>query len=256
MQKKLLATKASTIITTIKNQIMRDSLPTTHNVAKINNTEYPTLQEAVDAANDGDTILIIKNIEYTNENAFSNGIWFDGIKYTGDKDFIIDLNGKTISANNTLNNYLLYFKNNGMKANKITLKNGSICGGTNLLSVICVGSITSKYTTEMNFGEDIIIEGNSADPSAEDCVAKSRYGSSINVLNGSTIISNKSLFGLRAGTDIIDRTATINIYDGALVEMKHPDGAAIIGTGIINIYGGIITGKINVPASKDDSLSC
>ena len=207
-------------------------------VAKIGNTGYATLQAAVDAARDGETITLLSDIEYNSSNCgFTDGTWYDGVKYTGDKSFTIDLNGKTISDNGDLNDYLLNFINKGTKANEITLKNGTISGGANLWNVISVGASSETYPTTFNLGGALTINADGSGNSGEDGVAKVRGNSVMNVLSGATVVSTNALYGVQAAAG----TATLNIYDGATVTMNMSSGAAVTGVGIVNIYGGTIT---------------
>ena len=209
-------------------------------VAEIDGVQFGTLQAAIDAAVDGDTITLLCNINFDEKNAFVNDTWYDGIKYTGDQSFTIDLNGKTISCNEDINDYLLYFINKGEKANEITLKNGTVNGGKNLWTVITVGAMSAAHPTILNLGDNLTVNGDGSGNGGEDAVVKSRYGSTVNVLNGAKVISDDALYCIAAGTNSDDNTAIVNIYDGATVTMNKNNGAAVIGTGILNIYGGTI----------------
>lgn len=201
---------------------------------------YTDLQAAINDAEDGDTVALLCDIEFNEENAFVNGTWLDGIKYTGDQNFTIDLNGKTISCSEDINDYLLYFINNGKKANEITLKNGTINGGSNLWTVITVGAKSAAYPTTLNLGADLTVNGDGSGNDGEDAVVKSRYGSTVNVLSGAKVTSSDALYGIAAGASSDDNTAVVNIYEGATVTMNKDNGIAVTGTGILNIYGGTI----------------
>ena len=97
------------------------------------------LIEAVNAVEDGQVITLSDNIQFSESaRTHNSGTWYDGIYYIGDKSFTIDLNGKTISQDGSVNDYLLNFKNApstntrsaDSKANTITIKNGTIDAGT------------------------------------------------------------------------------------------------------------------------------
>lgn len=201
---------------------------------------YTDLQAAINDAEDGDTVALLCDIEFNEENAFVNGTWLDGIKYTGDQNFTIDLNGKTISCSEDINDYLLYFINNGEKANEITLKNGTINGGSYLWTVITVGAKSAEYPTTLNLGADLTVNGYGSGNDGEDAVVKSRYGSTVNVLSGAKVTSSDALYGIAAGASSDDNTAVVNIYEGATVTMNKDNGIAVTGTGVLNIYGGTI----------------
>ena len=99
-------------------------------VAKIGEVGYTSLAKAVAAVNDGGTITLVADEVFTENNYYDNGGWKDGLGYSGDKSFTIDLNSKTIRQNGALNDYLIWIKNDGSKANTITLKNGTLDAGT------------------------------------------------------------------------------------------------------------------------------
>ena len=65
-------------------------------VAKIGDVEYETLQEALDAANNGDTIVLQDNITVTN--LIVNGKKNEDETYEK-RTFVLDMNGKTITQN-------------------------------------------------------------------------------------------------------------------------------------------------------------
>ena len=213
-------------------------------VAKIGNTGYATLQAAVNAAVDGDTITLLSDIEYNSSNCgFTDptGPWYNGVKYTGDKSFTIDLNGKTISDNGDINDYLLNFINKGAKANEITLKNGTIIGGANLWTVLSVGSSSATYPTTLNLGAGLTVTDNGAGSIGEVAVVKCRFGSVVNVLDGATVKTDTADYCVAGGTSSTDTTAVANIYSGATITMNNAAGIAVSGTANVNIYGGTIT---------------
>ena len=101
--------------------------------------------EAVKNVEDGETIKLFSDIVFDeNARTLNSGSWYDGLYYIGDKSFTIDLNGKKISQDGSVNDYLLNFKNaastntrsEGSKANTITIKNGTIDAGTTVHFVL------------------------------------------------------------------------------------------------------------------------
>lgn len=205
---------------------------------------YTTLQEAFDKAEDGDTITLLDDIEFTQKNALVNGTWLDGVKYTGDKSFTVDLNGYTISDNGDLNDYLLYFNNQGSKENTVTLKNGTISGGPNLWAAICVGASSAVNATTVNLGEGLVVTGEGTGRAgSENTLIKNRYNSVVNILDGATIdIGSNVMYGISTG-GYTDVKPQVNVYDGAVITSDNSKGIAVTGNGIINIEGGTITSE-------------
>ena len=84
-----------------------------NNVAQIGETEYATLEDAVEAAQDGDTVKLLADI--TEDESYSVAVW--------EKDFDLDLNGHTFTTNSTVG---ITSSNNGYKATAICYSAG--CG--------------------------------------------------------------------------------------------------------------------------------
>ena len=81
-------------------------------VAQISDTKFESLQEAVDAADDGATIIFLKDINQV-----------DGVKIT-DKNLTVDLNDKTFTVSEGANTNNRNFKINGSSV--VTIKNGTM----------------------------------------------------------------------------------------------------------------------------------
>ena len=82
-------------------------------VAEVNGTQYATLEEAIAAANEGDTVKLLDDIDFTETYAKRAGHYLDISGLT------IDLDGHTIT---TYTNGVLWFGNDA------TIKNGSFVG--------------------------------------------------------------------------------------------------------------------------------
>ena len=81
-------------------------------IAKINDVVYKTLKEAITAANEGDTVALINDVQ---ENIVI------------DKSITLDLGGKTITNTNASGEATILIN----KDVSVTVKNGSVVGGTN-----------------------------------------------------------------------------------------------------------------------------
>ena len=200
-------------------------------IAKIGETEYWSLNAAVTAVQDGETITLVANEVFSMKNFYDNGGWRDGMGYAGDKSFTIDLGGYTVMQDGSLNDYLMWFKNNGEKANTITLKNGTMDAGTNAYCAVCTASSnTQKLTVNL---ENITLYNNNSNGS----VVKARGGSEVNIKAGTKITGKDSYLGVE------NWNAVVNIYDGAEIYMngtKSNNGClvGVGGNGTVNVYGG------------------
>ena len=201
-------------------------------VAKIGNVEYGSLQAAVEAVLDGETITLIENEVFTKANRTLNtGTWYDGLYYVGDKSFTIDLGGKTITQDGAVNDYLLNFKNAGSKANTITIKNGTIDAGTAAFCAICTSSVQENQLTINT--EDVNVINNISNGST----IKLRGGAILNVKAGTKVTGEDSYLGIECVG------STVNIYDGAEIYMNGTTSynGCLVGVGYggtVNVYGG------------------
>ena len=204
-----------------------------HPVAKIGEKGYATLIDAVAAVQDGETITLVADEIFTETNRCDNGGWWDGLAYSGDKSFTIDLGGHTIKQDGSLNDYLMWIKNDGAKANTITLKNGTMDAGTTAYSAFATAS-SNKQTITVNL-ENINLINNISNGA----VVKARGGSVLNVNEGTVITGKDSYVGIEA----VGNKTVVNVYDGAKIYQNGTSNyvGAIIGASYnatLNIYGG------------------
>ena len=202
-------------------------------VAKIGEKGYATLNAAVAAVQDGETITLVADETFTATNYYDNGGWKDGLGYSGDKSFTIDLGGHTIKQDGFLNDYLMWVKNDGAKANTITLKNGTMDAGTTAYCAIATASTNAQKLT-VNLENINLINNNS-----NGAVVKARGGSELNVKAGTVITAKNSYTGIEAaGTNTV-----VNVYEGAEIYQNGTSSyvGAIVGASqnaTLNIYGG------------------
>ena len=203
-------------------------------VAKVGDAEYRTLAKAVAAVEDGGTITIVANVTFDElTRTHNSGNWYDGLYYIGDKGFTIDLNGKTISHDGSVNDYLLNFKNDGSKANTINIKNGTLDAGTSAYCALCTSSSNeSKITINL---ENVNLVGNNSGGA----VAKIRGGAELNVKAGTVITGNNNYVGIEAAGN----NTVVNIFEGVNIYQNGTSSyvGAIVGASqnaTMNIYGG------------------
>ncbi len=189
---------------------------------------------AVGAIKDGGTIKLTDNVEFTESSRTHNSsTWYDGLYYVGDKSFTIDLGGKTISHDGSVNDYLLNFKNNGAKANEITLKNGTVNAGT---AAFCALATASSNAQKMKINLENI---NLVNNNSNGAVIKFRGGAELNVKKGTVITGTDSYVGIEA----VGNNTVVNVYEGAKIYQNGTTSyvGAIIGASYnatLNIYGG------------------
>ena len=206
---------------------------TSNDVAKVGETTYKSLAAAIDAVEDGGTVTLIADEVFTEYNRYNNGGYWDGLGYSGDKSFTIDLGGYTIKQDGSLNDYLIWIKNDGAKANTITLKNGTMDAGTTAYSAFATAS-SNKQTITVNL-ENINLINNISNGA----VVKARGGSVLNVKAGTVITGENSYVGIEA----VGNNTVVNVYEGAEIYQNGTTSyvGAIIGASYnatLNIYGG------------------
>ena len=180
---------------------------------------------------DGDIIKLLADVTFNENNRTNNGGWWDGLAYSGDKSFTIDLGGHTISQNGALNDYLVWIKNVGSKENTITFKNGAMDAGKTAFCALCTASSHENKLT-VNLENITLINENS-----NGSTVKIRTGSELNVKAGTKIIGKNSYLGVE------NWKAVVNIYDGAEIYMNGKSSyngclVGVGGNGTINVYGG------------------
>ena len=112
-----------------------------NNVAKIGDTKYASLKDALGVANDGDTITLLKDCE------LSNG--YDSIRVL--KSIILDLNGCTMTLKSLISvqNYATFTIQNGETTGGIKVGYKNVFEGLNGTTVKLIGvKITEADTTE------------------------------------------------------------------------------------------------------------
>ena len=193
--------------------------------------------KAANMVADGDVIKLLADVTFTEvDRTHNSGTWYDGLYYIGDKNFTIDLNNHTIDQNGAVNDYLLNFKNEGEKANIVTLKNGTVDAGTAAFCALCTSSSQANQLT-INL-ENITLYNNISNGST----VKLRGGAVLNVNAGAKIIGKNSYLAIECVG------STVNIYDGAELYMNGTTSyngclAGVGYGGTMNVYGGYGVGK-------------
>lgn len=122
-------------------------------VAQIGDVKYPTLQAAIDAAVDGDTIVVLKDVTVTTPAHGQNAL-----NYAKAVDCVIDLNGKTLTADT--GNSVFRFNISGSTATSnvtVTMKNGKVVAGPNTWCAVMATGLSADAKAIFNL-ENLTIE--------------------------------------------------------------------------------------------------
>ena len=190
-------------------------------------------QELQDAIDNGVTTIVLSDNVTIDENTrdWNSGSWYDGIYYVGDKNLTLDLNGKTLTHDGSVNDYLINLKNDGSKPNTVTIKNGVVDAGTAAFCALCTSSTSNQQIT-INL-ENVELINNNINGST----IKVRGGAELNVKAGTKITGKNSYLGIEVVA------STCNIYDGAEIYQKGASSylgglVGVCGNGVANVYGG------------------
>lgn len=230
-------------------------------VAKIGTVEYATLADAIAAAKDGETVLLLADTELTDY-------------ITVDKAVTLDLGGKTVTANLTSNYAFavtadVTFKNGAIN---ITNNNGgiSVAGKLTLVDVDITGAAVNAPllyligNTETTIDKDSTVTATSSSANPYPAILmEGSYADETITLNIYGSVSCKSMPAVQ-GNGADKATSKINVYDGASVTSEKlamylpqicevnisgglVDGYCGVGikSGTLNITGGTVRGHKN-----------
>ncbi len=237
-------------------------------VAKIGETTYATLQAAIDAAKDGDTVTLLADVDLGSSKI--------GFYKTGCENLTFDLNGHKITS---------AIQNNGtVVASRVGLviKNGTIentctdkakaktsavyvtSGGTTTLENVTLHSnysglyvcqLSNAVTVVVNVEKDTVINGGmyGVNLDAPKGTATTAPGVTLNV-NGGTITGTE--YGIHANSPSSGKYGTIN----ANITAGTVGGVCVVSNNAnqpvkLDITGGTINGKLYNPISTNGASS-
>ena len=248
-------------------------------VAKIGDTEFATIEEAVEAAKEGETIVLLDDVDlsskYTESNSyiaqFADGVVFDmdGHKITTSKlGFIFEGNDLLIKDGffESVSSYSLWLGDE-TKTSGIVVENVSTVGGINIYNTSDVvlrnmGNVAGHtyYAVWTDENANVIIEdGNYSTDGNYGLLGG--YDSSIVIKGGKYITNNGKLMTsssvdpvIIAGTfntnveEYVDEESNISENDGEFVVSKNTYKVNIVAS-----EGGVVTAD-KVVASKGDTV--
>ena len=212
-------------------------------VAKIGNTEYATLEAAIAAAQDGQTVTLLAD---ATEDVAIN------------KNITLDLGGKTLT--NTNAGKATISVSNGATA---TVKNGSVKGGTSFYTIQNNGTATLEDVTATagNNGSSMIdnwgtLTINSGDYSGGLNVVKSEEGSKLTITGGTFTLD----FATEGYTGVVFAYGDTTISGGEFIQSLTTTGRwnhpTVILTGVVEGYTAItrVTGGHFVNKMSGESI--
>ncbi len=201
-------------------------------VAKVGDVEYTSLQEAVDAATTGQTIILLADVELT-----------ETLTIPADKTIALDLNGKAVSMADASGATAALIKNNG----NLTITDGTEGKAGKLSFNSTTPSANNGYAsnTISNYGTITIEAGTIENTTVGGaCYALDNYAGSTATINGGKLTAEKTAVRIFNWTNGDAAKATLNVNGG---EIYSKDGYAInVNSGnapavALNITGGTIT---------------
>ncbi len=180
-------------------------------VAQVGENKYNTLQEAIDAANTGDTIVILSDFD---EN---------GVVVAADDDLVIDLNDKTVDVD--IMNY-----------GKLTVKNGTINNTNSSASAIENNGSEAELTVEtlqitserhalrIDGGKTTVVSGSYATVGQATVYA-------VNISTGATVEILDGIFKGARDTGTNEATAALKIRENSTVTIANGNfSGGVLGT--------------------------
>ena len=199
-------------------------------VAKIGSTEYATLQEAINAAQNGETITLLSNIDLEN-----------GVTVAAGKNIVLDLNGKVLSLSKHIANSGTLTIQDGAGTGKIESDAGYTIVNTGGSLTITSGTYTNSATDLiLHRGGSITISGGSF--SSESTVINVQAigeDHHLTITNGTfTAEKNDAIY-------IAAASPTVSISGGEFITKSYvPNGNPAAATAfhvVSNCTGGTIT---------------
>jgi hypothetical protein len=210
-----------------------------HIVAKIGSTNYDSLQAAIDAAQDGETVTLLDSVTETSTITIS-------------KDMILDLNNKTITTSSSVGFKIASGATVEIKNGKIDATGTAIYAfGTLTLTKVEVAA-TEIGMLLMNAGEATIDNDSSVTSSCTYLPGVYFYpNTNASATNTPTLnvygkVKNTNEYFAIAGNGTDRAGSTLNIYKGAEIETSNCIAIYNPQPGTITMSGGTVTGYAGI----------
>lgn len=172
-------------------------------VARVGGTNYKTLEAAIEAANDGDTITLLKDVTYGTDHVVA--VW--------EKDFNLDLNGHTFTTDS---NQSITLNNNGYKATAICFGDDTKANPARAISI-------SNGTIRTAFGAGVYLDGAVTATLSDldvkqnypaNVQATDEYSTAIRLTTNATVIVNSGSYEGRYAIVVSNSGGTVTVNDG------------------------------------------
>ena len=202
------------------NQFRYISVKPVPNVAEIGSTGYPTLQAAVDAVGEGETIKLADNITITDSSS---------ITISGANSFTLDLNGKTLADDGSGSTSLIKHSGSGT----LTIEDGDTGGKI-------ASSRTASDNTTGNVGTVELFGGNGALTLLSGTIENTSANGAgiVNYGTGTVNIHGGSVKAEASG--INNKSGNVSVSGGVIEANGYRSAAIVSSAGKVTLSGGII----------------
>lgn len=196
--------------------------PDENDVASVGGRFFTTLQAAVNAAENGDTVTLLKNVTVDEGN--------NAVRYAGGKTITIEFGGYTLTANTQ--NAAFVVVNSEASNSTVTLQNGTIIAGPEAYCTVIAGGDES-YSATVNV-KNMKLQNSR------------QYGNSIKAFSGSEInVEETSVSSTNGAGGTEAAGGTVNVINctynqGGFYDHNSVNVAASNG-GTVNVRGGTYT---------------
>ena len=122
-------------------------------VAQIGENKFESLQAAIDAVQEGETVTLLADVDVTTPAYGQNAL-----NYARAVNFTLDLNGKTLTANTGNSVFRFNITKSGATSDvAITIKNGKVVAGSNTWCALMAAGISADVKAVMNL-ENLTVE--------------------------------------------------------------------------------------------------
>ena len=170
-------------------------------VAKIGDVEYTSLQAAIEAVQEGETVTLLADVNVTTPAYGQNAL-----NHARAVSFTLDLNGKELSADTGNSVFRFNITNSGATSNvTLDIKNGTIVSGSNTWCTVMAAGISTNVKAVMNL-EDLTIVASKAG----DLAVKAWDNATINAKNVTVNTTNGAGGFYALGGEIVLDNCTVN----------------------------------------------
>lgn len=210
--------------------------PAPEPVAKIGETGYPSLKEAISKAVAGDTVILLKDVTVNERIIIRNNI-------------TVDLSGKTITGDVTPAEFYAFYGFSNVVLKNGTINNGTIGWGEGHLTLgegLSVGTANDGSVYALNTAT-VTVEKGATVSGHHPAIALFPTKNSATehpTLHVYGTVTSDSGFAICTNGNEFNKAATeINIYPGAVVTSEQSTAIyAPQPNGVVNVTGGTITG--------------